>query len=287
VSSIEDTTALFVTTTNALNVAANDFYYKDHDRDFIPPCISDFMLTNLLWLKTPNQAPKLPMKRIIADSYAAIEPDNILMTKWINEINKLKQNTSITEEDYFFMRCSKEVQYVLMEYTLGNPNIITTGAVLGLVEKAKDKIREDMKEIVVTETEKRLQSEASYSKYISEEERKELERINNLKENSRVLTRPLTIIIKVLVLGILICLLLVSLPYNTLLSSSFLGIIPQWPKFIRAAIFLLLLLLVVYQTFWGTSLNSLLNRLDIYVQNRLFIFLDSLSKKQFEKKNSK
>jgi len=60
VSNVEDTEAIFVTTSNTFVYAANDFYFKDHDQEFVPPCISDFMLTNLLWLKSPNQAPSYP-----------------------------------------------------------------------------------------------------------------------------------------------------------------------------------------------------------------------------------
>jgi hypothetical protein len=278
VSNVEDTAAIFVTTSITFNNAANDFYYKDHDLEFVPPCISDYMLTNLLWLKTPNQAPKLPMKRIIADSYAAIEPDSSLLIKWMNEINKLKQNSTITEEDYFFMRYSKEIQNALIEFTRGDINIITSGSVPVIIEKAKDKIREDMKVVINKETKKREQTEAEYSKLKAESERAKIISEENLISNSRAFTKPFIKIIKVFVFLFLIALIFLSLPYETLLSKNISIIISQWPSFIRPILFIILFVIVIYQTWFGTTLNSLFNRFELFIQDRTFQFLDSLSK---------
>jgi hypothetical protein len=284
-SSIENSLAIFVTTNNTLNQAANDFYFQDHDRESVPPCITDFMITNFLWLKTPNQAPKLPMKRIIADSYAAIEPDNALLLKWIKEINKLKQNSSISEEDYYFMRYSKEVHTTLVEYTKGNPDIITTGSVLGIINKAKERIREDMQVKLDEETRERIKTESEYSLHIADDERKELERTNNLNANSRYITKPLMIVIKIFTLVLLAAITFISLPFDTLLSSNFTRIIQQWPGYVKTLVFFVLFIWSLYQIVFQPSF-SLFDRLELFLQDAAFRLLDTLTKNQLGKKST-
>lgn len=64
---IEDCTALFITTNSAIAKVTRQFFYKKGHENAIALCITDYSLTNLLWLKKPLRMPDLPRKRIIAD----------------------------------------------------------------------------------------------------------------------------------------------------------------------------------------------------------------------------
>jgi len=71
---LEDSIAIFITTNSNLAKVVNEFYYELNDSITISPCITDYTLTNILWLKTPSKAPSLPMKRIIADATRQFNP---------------------------------------------------------------------------------------------------------------------------------------------------------------------------------------------------------------------
>src|SRR5258706_2184697 len=146
-SDLEDSAAVFVTTSSTLAKISNEHFYASNDRLIAPPCITDHILTNILWLKTPNLAPDLPMKRIIADAYAAMQPSNLLMTKWVREVDKLKKSQSISDQDYYFFRSSQEVVDTLMETTLGSQKVITEGTVPEIIARSKERFLRETEEI--------------------------------------------------------------------------------------------------------------------------------------------
>jgi hypothetical protein len=141
---IEDSKAIFVTTNNSLSFTANMVFFEEEGRDLIPPCINDFSLTTILWLKSPLKAPNLPLSRIIADSYAALQPSPSFLAKWYAEIEKQKQNGTIDEESYYFMKFSPEVHRSLMEVTLGDDQVITEGRIPEILERARRKIIDEI-----------------------------------------------------------------------------------------------------------------------------------------------
>jgi hypothetical protein len=154
-SIIEDSRYIFVTTNTNLALFTKEFYYSDHDSYLVPPCITDFELTNILWLKTPTQVPNLPMQKLIADCYAAIQPSERLMAKWMNEINKHEKELSIGPDDYYFLRYSTEIADSLVETTLNEPDAITEGSVPEIIERARQKAQQQ----VISESESQIEAE--------------------------------------------------------------------------------------------------------------------------------
>ncbi len=71
---LEECQALFVTTKSALVGVTQQYFSDGSEAGSVAPCLTDYALTNLLWLKRPTAAPDLPRKRIIADCYAATRP---------------------------------------------------------------------------------------------------------------------------------------------------------------------------------------------------------------------
>jgi len=82
---IEDSRAIFITTNERL-VAASRRVIDGGDCSNAPAAMLGHEFATLLWLKKPTQAPTLPMKQVIADCYAALDPPQALWTRYLEEI---------------------------------------------------------------------------------------------------------------------------------------------------------------------------------------------------------
>ncbi len=163
---LEDCRALFITQNVSLVWASQDFFSREYPRA-VPPCVTDYALTSLLWLKLPSVAPDLPMKRLIANCYAAVQPDGELWSKYLEEVERLKQSGGCTADEYYALRCSLHAKNALMEYTLGVEEAFAEGVVHEVLSIAKDRIaaeaRSDAERELKTEREKRIEAEKAAS----------------------------------------------------------------------------------------------------------------------------
>lgn len=179
-SRLEDSRAIFVTTNSSLCNAVNGLFYDHLGRDLVPPCIHDFSLTTLVWLKTPLKFPELPLARIIADSYAAIQPSPAFLARWMSEIDKLAQKENIDKDDYYFMKYSTEVHTALMETTCGDEQVELEGKVPQIIERAKQKIVEETKNDFEEEIDKISRSNVKLSDELAETKSKDLLRLQRI-----------------------------------------------------------------------------------------------------------
>jgi len=138
---VENCRALFVTTNQDLARAARDFVQGNIGDSVVSPCITDFALTNVLWLKGPTTAPQLPRKRVIADAYAAMQPSEQMIRKYIAAISELASRDGLPEEDYYLLRYSMEARKLLMDSTLGDDDAVTQATVAEILSLAKAQIR--------------------------------------------------------------------------------------------------------------------------------------------------
>jgi hypothetical protein len=89
-------------------------------------------------LKKPTAAPELPIKRIVADSYAALQPSDLLWTKYMDALEKLIAAGELSEEEYLLARSHFAVKETLMDVTLGDEKAFTKGTekeIVRLIEK--------------------------------------------------------------------------------------------------------------------------------------------------------
>lgn len=126
---IEECRALFITTNTGLAKITKEFFSHDDSVGPISPCLTDYTLTNILWLKNPILSPDLPRKRIIADCYAALQPDEKLWRRYLNEIEKLDQSRQSSPDDVYLLRHSLYAKTALMELTLGEEEAFTNATV--------------------------------------------------------------------------------------------------------------------------------------------------------------
>lgn len=140
-TNIEDCKAIFVTHNVALLKASHEVFGERAGE--ITHCITDFTLSNLLWLLSPDILPSMPRKLIIADAYAATLPDSRLWNKYIRRIEKLKNRRTIQAEDYYAYRFTQEARASLMEITRGSGEAFTDGTVQEVLNSVKRKFQEE------------------------------------------------------------------------------------------------------------------------------------------------
>lgn len=136
---IEECRAIFVTSNRSLAYCARRYDEFNYQAGTAPLSVTDYELTNLVWLKDPSIAPNLPRKRLIADFMAAIQPNEQLWTKYLDCIAQLEQQNKLSDDQYFVLRHSIQARSELMEITLGDETVFSEGTVsevLAVIEES-------------------------------------------------------------------------------------------------------------------------------------------------------
>ncbi|MEM4406824.1 MAG: hypothetical protein QXS68_07235 [Candidatus Methanomethylicaceae archaeon] len=139
---IETCRAVLVTTNTGLVEVVREFFSRDmgYGKHHVPICISDVSLTVLLWLKSSLKSPSLPLRRIIADAYAALQPPDHVWKLYLAELDNLRDRGDITEEDVLLMRYSSEAFEVLNERIASGRSITTEQDVYQMLEEVKSSV---------------------------------------------------------------------------------------------------------------------------------------------------
>jgi hypothetical protein len=165
----ETSRALFVTANVALARVTRKFFQPEASPKVVPLCLTDYDLGNLLWLKSPTEAPELPMKRLIADAYAATQPSEDLWKKYLHEISKLEEMGTVTHESYYVLRHSLAARRTLMDLTHGDPEIFAEGTVQEVLQIATESLRADVRRSLEEEAALRRASEERLQSKLDEE----------------------------------------------------------------------------------------------------------------------
>lgn len=122
-NAISSCNSLFVTTNRGLAMANFEFNNESDEYDYkIMECVTDTFLGTQVWLQSPIQMKTIHEFKIIADCLAAIQPDERLIQCYITELNKLKNDGKITEDEYYFLKSHSLSQQLLEEKTFGDAN---------------------------------------------------------------------------------------------------------------------------------------------------------------------
>lgn len=118
----------------------------EHDNNIGGRCstITNFMATNLLWLKKPMESPDLPMQTVIAQSYSLLDSPG-LWEKFLQKAEQLQQKGGITKEEIQYLRGNEGIiQGIVSEATLGDQDELgDEQKVFEITEKAKRKITQE------------------------------------------------------------------------------------------------------------------------------------------------
>ena len=172
---VEQAKAVLVSSNSGFAKAA--FEYGKHYEELrqVSSVITDFSLANMAWLKSPLDAPALPMTEVIAFSYAALQPPKQLLEKYIGEIDKLEKRGNFTARNHQLLRSSDLAQQELMNLTLGEDDEFTDRTVPELLDRVTAEIKKSENEkyqaeqAVHHQTQQKLAAEQAKNQHVQKE----------------------------------------------------------------------------------------------------------------------
>ncbi len=118
---LERAKAALVTSNGSLATAAWEYGQQYESSQDVSSAITDFTLANAAWLKAPFGAPNIPTTRLLSFAYAALEPSDEVLDKYMAEIDRLEADGTLATRELELLRSSPSVYPELMGYTLGDP----------------------------------------------------------------------------------------------------------------------------------------------------------------------
>lgn len=179
--SLETSQNFFVTTNKALAYACNNFNKTLGKKESISPCITDIFLGTILWFQNPIRYDELKESQIIANCYAAIRPNSVMINKFSKEVDKLKNDNQITSEDYDLLKNYEVLNSMLSDKVMGNIDNVNEDITYEILNDIKTELRKDLQE--------KLEEEREKNKKIEEEknriEQKSIETIEIIKKEAK------------------------------------------------------------------------------------------------------
>jgi hypothetical protein len=140
---IEKCKAVVVTCNTAFARAAFRYGDKHQESREVSTVITDFSLANMAWLKAPMGAPSIPMREVLAFSYAALQPSQAIWDKYLSEVEKLERQKIITARDLQLLRSSQLAQEELMNLTLGEEESLSEQTITAVLDRVTDEIKRE------------------------------------------------------------------------------------------------------------------------------------------------
>jgi|GEM_PF-552924 len=172
-SMLEKARAILVTSNSAFARAAWKYGQKFNQSHEVSTVITDFSLANIAWLKVPLGAPSLPMNEVLAYSYAALEPSQQFLDKFINEIEKLERTGKISPRDHQLLRSSPLVQDELMSLTLGQEDALTEESVMETLHRVIEEIKKEEAKKLAAEKESHIKTQTELIELLEKEKRRQ------------------------------------------------------------------------------------------------------------------
>lgn len=152
---IKECKDLFITSNTALAFASRRFETMHNGTSFtLPTCLTDVFLGTIIWLQSPQKIETINSKRFIADCYSATQPSDALIRKYLSEIEKLKANDRISNDDYYLLRSHRVSISLLETKSMGDPDAIdatSTEEILdGIIKSIKEKEAKNLAEEIRT-----------------------------------------------------------------------------------------------------------------------------------------
>lgn len=163
---IKDSKALFITSNTALAFASKRFESLHNGSSFtIPTCLTDVFLGTVIWLQSPQKVETINSKRFMSDCYSAIQPTEALIKKYLQEIEKLKTENRISNDEYYLLRSHRASLNLLEAKTMGDPDAFDASSTEEILDnivfsiKAKEAERLNLEIQEHTKTKEQLEIE--------------------------------------------------------------------------------------------------------------------------------
>jgi len=141
---LKDANHIFITSNYSL-AKANVKYCKENNINSykIRECLTDDFIGTTLWSETPAVYTKIQEKKIIANCIASLEPNEILLKKFVNQLNKLQFDKSITSDELYFLKSHRLPFQLLAEKTYGDPDNFYDKLPEEILAEIKNKVQFD------------------------------------------------------------------------------------------------------------------------------------------------
>lgn len=144
---IKDAHHLFITTNTALAYSSRLFELKQSQNSFhIPVCLTDVFLGTIIWLQSPMIVEKLNQKKLIADCYSAMQPSEILIKKYLLDVERSKKDQKISADDYYLLRTDRAALNLLEQFTLNDPDLFDNSTTEEILTRITNKIKQEEEE---------------------------------------------------------------------------------------------------------------------------------------------
>jgi predicted nucleic acid-binding Zn ribbon protein len=148
---LDNCKAIFVTRNSALAYASKLFENSiNSDKHFyIPVTVTDVFVGTILWLSSPisEKIQDVFSKRLIANSYAALQPTKQLKMLFLAEVTKAESDKLLSPDDLVVLRTSNVAMGLLQEATLGDKSKITSQTPIEIMNKIRARERALAKQV--------------------------------------------------------------------------------------------------------------------------------------------
>jgi hypothetical protein len=141
---LEEAKSIFITSNFGL-VKASREYFSDK-KLHIDVVMTDFYITNVLWVKNPIKSPDLPLKRIIADIYSALRPSDAVWNAFISEVDNMEDSGDLTYSDVIALRTANNLSDKLFEAEENGVTSFTPSSIKEILERINSEKRNDFKQ---------------------------------------------------------------------------------------------------------------------------------------------
>jgi len=249
---IEHCGNIFLTTNSGLARVSQNFSSDQRYPDSISPCITDDMLTTILWLKNPHQAANLPRKRIIADYYAAVQPDTTTVKQYNAEIEKLSQGKAITQNDYYMLRYTSVAKSALMQVTHGGAEAVTNVTIKEVLDIVRQQLRDEDHQLLEQEIGQREASRLEAEGLRNAE----IQRVSRIKSRAKKWASRITKYFRCVVILLLGFATITTFPWNLPALEEAI------PQYAFTVLWLVLFVLSMINLLFGTPVEEYIRRFE-------------------------
>ncbi|MBP3919442.1 MAG: hypothetical protein J6I50_09795 [Clostridia bacterium] len=141
---------IMLTSNNAIaNVSKKYESNRSLQAGHIPACISADLFGAILWLDSPMQLLEYQKKKLLADCYAFLKPDKVMLDKYIQSLDEARNADAIDEKKFLFLRTHKVVLDSLMDITKGDYARFNSNTYLEVYDDIQEKSQKKYRDEVV------------------------------------------------------------------------------------------------------------------------------------------
>ena len=178
---------IMLTSNNAIaNVSKKYESNRSIQAGHIPACISADLFGAVLWLNSPFQMQEYQKKKLLADCYAFLKPNRILLDKYIQSLDEARASDKIEEKTFLFLRTHKVVLDSLMDITQGDYARFNSSTYLEVYEDIQSKAHKQYRDEVASHK-RTLQELEDVKAHEIEESKETSQTIRNLRNRVRSL----------------------------------------------------------------------------------------------------